>query len=188
MNTGTIGGLIDYLDQLVDKGRATVGATRPLKIATTKVMETVEGSGWKNVSTDGIDADDYISRFKNMTADKGTYTTSSYDAYSYRLKRALSWYQNSLQTPGWVPSVGKSRGKAAVEKPENSAANDNPKNVREVNKPKEIPMRDGELINFSYLLRPDTVVNLYLPPQITGKDVQRLKKFLDTLPFEAEGE
>src|ERR1035437_9311303 len=105
MNNGKSKNVIEYLDNLVDKGKVTPGAVVPLKTAFVKVLSAVDKESWGDTSVEAIDVDDYILRFANLTA--GTYTPQSISVYKSRVNRALGWYKNFLATPGWAPDATK---------------------------------------------------------------------------------
>jgi hypothetical protein len=103
MGDGTARGLVGYLDNLVERGKASHGAINPLKIAFTKVLKTVDGNGWQSINIRDIDVDDYMHRFANLTL--GKYSTESLAAYRTRVSKVTSWYIQFLDTPGWAPSI-----------------------------------------------------------------------------------
>lgn len=104
MGDGTAASAIKYLDYLIEKGRATNGAINPLKIAFTKVMETIDGKdGWQAVQVRAVDVDDYMHRFGNLTL--GKYSADSLTVYKSRVKKVVEWYIRFLDTPGWTPEI-----------------------------------------------------------------------------------
>lgn len=104
MGDGTAASAIKYLDYLIEKGRATNGAINPLKIAFTKVMETIDGKdGWQAVQVRNVDVDDYMNRFGNLTL--GKYSSDSLTVYKSRVKKVVEWYIRFLDNPGWTPEI-----------------------------------------------------------------------------------
>ncbi len=51
---GTAEGLIDYLDMLIEKGKASSGAIVPLKTAFTKILLAVDVVQWKQVKMESM--------------------------------------------------------------------------------------------------------------------------------------
>jgi hypothetical protein len=103
MGNGTAKNVIDYLDNLIDKGRGSQGAINPLKIAFTKVMRTVDGTNWQSVMVHSIGAEDYMDRFAKLTL--GKYSRESLAAYKTRFTKVIEWYLQFLADPGWMPNI-----------------------------------------------------------------------------------
>lgn len=188
IGSGTVQGLIDFLDQLVEKGRAKSGSVTPLKTATKKVISVVDGEEkWKETDLRRVDVDDYIERFKNLTL--GKYTEDSYKAYQSRLNRAKSWYTKFLSNPGWVPS------KSAKGRPEKKQKNGHSelstkKNENSVNETQissvhvETDTSLSDLIAYPFPLLTGRIVNLYLPVDLTLADAKRLSRFIESLSID----
>jgi len=103
IGSGTAQGLVEYLDNIVTKGKATSGAIVPLKTAFTKVMEAVDGGEWPQTQVDSINVEDYVNRFANLT--RGAYTEASIVAYKSRMNRVINWYKKFMAQPGWMPVI-----------------------------------------------------------------------------------
>src|SRR5580700_10471924 len=97
MGDGKAIDLIEYLDSLVERGKATKGAVKPVRIAFRKVLEVVEKGNWEQIDVKNIDVDDYMARFSNLTI--GTYSPESLTSYRSRMLRGINWYLKFLQTP-----------------------------------------------------------------------------------------
>ncbi|HEY1645765.1 MAG TPA: hypothetical protein VGF75_05340, partial [Candidatus Saccharimonadales bacterium] len=103
MADGTAKSLLDYLDNIVEKGRATKAAVNPIKIAFRRVVQVIDGEDWESVEVKSIDIDDYIKRFENLT--NGQYLSETLTTYKSRMTRGIGWYLHFLQTPGWTPNL-----------------------------------------------------------------------------------
>lgn len=103
IGSGTALGLIEYLDNLVARGRASTGAVTPLKTAFMKVIEAVDGKDWQQTQIESINVDDYVDRFANLT--RGAYTEASIAAYKSRMSRVIGWYKKFMAQPGWMPLI-----------------------------------------------------------------------------------
>jgi hypothetical protein len=104
MGDGTAASAVMYLDNLVDKGKASKGAINPLKIAFTKVMQTIDGKdSWRSVQVSSVDVEDYMNRFANLTM--GKYSAESLTVYKSRVKKVVEWYLMFLEKPGWAPEI-----------------------------------------------------------------------------------
>lgn len=201
IGSGQAGGVIEYLDSLVSKGRATTGAVAPLKTAFSKVLETVDGESWEEVDVRSLDIDDYLTRFQNLTL--GKYNEASYRAYRLRTQKAAEWYKNFLTQPGWTPTFGKQTKKAsdkkhtatktrtssAVESKEaRQPAENSPAQAAEAgDRTHQNELRSSHtngLIAYPFPLSDGKLATLYLPTALKSVDAQRLSAYLQALVFE----
>lgn len=174
-----ISGLMSYLDSLVEKGRARSSVVTPLKTAIRQIFETVEKDNWENIDISTINLDDYIARFKNLALDR--YNADSYNTYKARANRAITWYTNFLQNPGWTPTLRKS--------PISTNSKTTKKDVTPQNNPLSSPNSlqtistppKAELISYPFPMSNGTLASLYLPKNISQEDATRLSKFILTL-------
>lgn len=180
---GTAQGLTEYLDQLVDKGRATSGGIVPLKSTLKQVLSRVEGEEkWQSLDMREIDVHDYIERFKNLTI--GKYSPESYAVYQSRINKIKAWYLSFLKNPGWSPTITK-RGKRGaknltegktelvqVAQMATSISNGSNKVAMDMS---------TDFISYPFPLRQDRMATLYLPKNLTKAESVRLGKFIDSL-------
>lgn len=182
---GTAQGLIDYLEMLVDKGRATHGAIQPLKTAFTKVLEAVDGSGWQQTKVVDIDIEDYIDRFGNLT--RGTYTSQSLAVYKSRVTRAVGWYKKFMNETGWMPNIKARapRQKAAVKlRTEKSQIGNNAIQnfIHQTGSKLELkPEAQGESITYPFPLFSGEIAQISMPKSAKKDDMKRLATFLEAL-------
>jgi hypothetical protein len=195
MGDGKAKSVIDYLENLVDKGKASAGAIGPLKIAFTKVMQTVDGKSWKEVDVKTVDLEDYMTRFANLTM--GKYSTYSLAAYKTRAGKALTWYLKFLETPGWTPSIQrrklaeKPKPKAEAPKPPTA-----PENVSEQPPvaltattptaapqpaPATLPEASSDRILYPYPLSDGQLIHISLPVKLSKLDAKRIGAFIDSI-------
>ena len=177
-----ISGLNAYLDSLVEKGRATSSAVVPLKTAVHQIFWTVEPKNWENIDVAEIDLDDYMTRFKNLSL--GRYNAQSYSAYQTRAHRALTWYSNFLQNPGWTPPTrkGSTSGKTSTNQLSTKKASPTPAtptaNTKQTTKTLST---NSDLIGFPFPLSNGSLASLYLPKQLSKEDADRLSQFISSL-------
>ncbi|HSX01904.1 MAG TPA: hypothetical protein VLI05_01165 [Candidatus Saccharimonadia bacterium] len=201
INTGTAEGLLQLIRQFTQQGHITVGAGKALEIAVTKVLSTVDGDAWLSQNVRIINVDKYMIMFRNKT--QGTYTADSLRAYASRVRRALAWYDNFLRDPTWTPPPGKARRVSKVANPgktktqtANAAVRQSPLKVPAwlASSPPRAAIRDDqpgsaatvELVSYVFPLRPNQLVTLHLPLQITAHEAQRLARFVDSLAIDEE--
>jgi hypothetical protein len=185
IGSGTAQGLIEYLDQLVVKGKATPGSIVPLKSTLKQVLSTIDGEeDWKKVNIRELDTTDYIERFKNKTI--GKYAAPSYPVYLSRINKIKEWYIKFLLDPGWTPKTetnGKlqrlkikqstSAERSSISEKENTDAS-------KVEKPVNNNVLN-DLITYPFPLREGKIVYLSLPIDLTSVEAGRLSKFLDSV-------
>ncbi len=197
MGNGTAKGTIDYLQNLEAKGKASAGAIAPLKIAVSKVLQIVDGDDWENTNVRGIDVDDYMSRFANLTM--GKYTSESLSAYKSRLTRALSWYLQFLEKPGWTPDVSR---RTATKKPAqkkttlqtkvsepNSATSPSQQPSSTYDQP--IDNSFGKIagrIMYPYPLSDGQLIHISLPVHLSRADARRIGAFIESIAIDDPGD
>lgn len=183
IGSGTAGGLIEFLTQLVEKGRATSGSITPLKTAVRQVLSVIDGDdAWQKTDIRHINISDYIARFKNKTV--GKYSADSLIVYQSRLNKAIKWYSTFLENPGWVPPTGKASKKAKIlkqEKVETGHLLPEKSNIEDADQPTSTDSSQNDLIAYPFPLRPGKIVRLYLPLDLTTSEAKRLGKYLESL-------
>lgn len=178
ITNGTAQGLIEYLDNLVNKGRATSGSIVPLKSTLKQVLSVVDGENdWKNIIIKDLNIEDYIERFKNKT--NGKYAPQSYRVYSSRLNKIKEWYVKFLANPGWAPKL-EPTGRLQRTIIKNDSENPIQKQAQksEPNKNITTPNILENLITYPFPLRNGKIVYLSLPADLNKEEADRLSSFL----------
>lgn len=192
IGSGKAGGLVAYLDMLVEKGRVPAPTISNLKTAFKAVMTTVDGDNWTDTDIREMDLNDYILRFQNKTP--GKYNEASYNTYRTRVGRCIEWYLHFLQTPGWSPAIKQTRAKKPLKaKPTKNCAGGG-KDLAEISEGEIVGAEGGEvmstmqnqpatakLMGYPFPLEDGTIATLYLPPAISENDSERLQAFIKTL-------
>jgi hypothetical protein len=181
--------IVEYLNNLAEKGKASQGAVRPLGIAVTKVMEAVDGEGWQNVDVKNIDVEDYMSRFANLTM--GTYSSGSLTTYKSRFGRALGWYLQFLEKPGWTPNIGvRKRAIKKANEPNKAGERyddiDIDQVVTQTLKPGAGSIVSTDLVRYPFPLASGQMAEMYLPANLSKFDAKRLSAFLDSVVLDKE--
>ena len=182
--TGTVDGLLAFLDYLVDKGYAKHSAVHPLKVASRIVFSKMEGEEYGAFDLRTFDADEYLDRFQNRVV--GDYKQESLTSYRQRLKKAVSAYRDYLAT-GNVSAIRSSGSRGPRKNAEpTSATRDRPQ--RRTANGGETPAPDvtASLIDYPFPLRSGQVAHLRLPMKLDKTDADRLGSFLRTLVFEPQ--
>lgn len=192
IGNGKIDGLIDYLDMLSAKGRVPSPTITNLKSAVKAVFSKVDEDGWTNIDVRGLDLDDYITRFQNLSM--GKYNQASYNTYKGRISRSIEWYLKFLQNPGWMPmmkpgSMKKEKKDASDERAKQPHASLLEIPEGEIVGPTNeiIPSPSAgqnsasKLMSFPFPLQDGTIATLYFPPSISENDFERLQAFIKAL-------
>lgn len=187
MGDGKAKNALEYLDNLIEKGKATKGAIAPLKVAFTQVVRVIDGDNWEETVVKSIDVEDYMARFANLTM--GKYSSDSLTVYKSRVNKVVSWYIQFLDKPGWSPDVQKRNRTPKItpdkekvtpaQTPQTSSASTaaNPQSMPEIaNTPGRIlypyPLMDGQLIHIS------------LPVKLSKEDAKRIGAFIESIAID----
>lgn len=184
MNSRTVAGLLAYCDWLQDKGYQGAGAIEAWKTAVKKVFETVEPDKYESISLDGLDLDDYVSRFQTLAG--SSYKAETIGVYARRVKNAIEAHDYYLSN-GRPPSFRK--GSPRPKQDGEPEAAPRAKAAKASRKP-ERPAAGltGDLIEFPFPLRNGQIAELRLPARLHKTDADRLSTFLRTLQFEEQGQ
>ena len=194
MGDGKAKNAIEYLDNLIDKGKATKGAIVPLKTAFAKVIQTIDGEQWENTDVRAIDVDDYMARFANLTM--GKYTADSLIVYKSRVNKVVNWYIQFLDKPGWTPDVQRRNRttKSSDEAPKSTAPT---KNIRitspaptSENAPQSMPSvaNAPNRILYPYPLSDGQLIHISLPLKLSKNDARRIGSFVESIAVSEQGE
>lgn len=180
MSSQTVGGLMAYCDWLKDKGYQGASATDSWKSAAKMVFETVEPDNYESISLDGLDVDDYMSRFQTLAGSKLRAETVT--VYGRRIRLAMDAHAYYLEH-GKPPSF--KRGTPRTEA-NGSAAKPRPAGKR--SRTSESPGQSGgKLVEFPFPLRDGQMAKLHLPSYgLHPKDADRMSAFLRALQFEEQ--
>lgn len=183
--------VLEYLQNLEAKGKASSGAIRPLKIAFAKVLQNVDGENWENTDVRTINIDDYMARFANLTM--GKYSSDSLSAYKSRLTRALSWYLQFLEKPGWTPDVNQRARKEPAKKAAKATA---PlKQLTPLQTLPETPISSGSTIEpradqivYPFPLLDGQLIHISLPVKLSRTDARRIGGFIESISIDTKEE
>jgi hypothetical protein len=189
MGNGTARGLVEYLDNLVDRGKGSLGAISPLKIAFTKVLKTVDGNDWQAVEVRTIDVEDYMHRFANLTL--GKYSPETLSIYKTRVGKVVNWYVQFLDTPGWAPSIQrraprqpkKAAAVAASAPVAQSQAGISPaaQGQQAPAQPAPAPTNPPDFITYPYPLSNGQLIQISLPVKLSRSDAKRIAAFIESI-------
>jgi hypothetical protein len=179
---GNVGGLLAFMDFMIEKGYGSAGAITPWKSAAKQIFSTVEGEGFDSLDVREFDIDDYADRFENRSI--GKYSTESLRAYRQRFRKAVEAYRSYLGDPNWRPSLKRAPRPKKTEPAKGRMAtkSSNPS----TDEPEQAPLpRTPSLIAYPFPLKDSQMAQLHLPATgLDADDADRLTAFLRSLVFE----
>lgn len=191
MGDGKAKNVIEYLDNLVDKGKATRGAISPLKITFIKVLQTIDGDNWEETSVRAINVEDYMERFSNLTM--GKYATDSLTVYKSRLNKVVAWYKQFLDSPGWTPDVQKRNRTTKIKADSNMTAD-----LITSKRPLAASLANSDLqssianaanrVLYPYPLINGQLIHISLPLKFSKQDAKRIAAFIESIAIDEEPE
>lgn len=188
INAGTVEGLLEFCDYLVDKGYGAAAAISPWKSAVKPIFHTVEEGDYLGVDVRALDLDEYFARFEIKA--RGNYKQESIAAYRSRFTKAISAYRAFLND-GTLPSFrapkrreGGSTGRSGGNARQAIAAA--PVNDASAIAAPPITVQPASLIDYPFPLRSGQVAQLRLPMKLDREDAERIAAFVRTLVFEPQ--
>jgi len=190
---GTGQGLVEFFERAA--GRGELNKTTALAIrSTARRVLAVESEDLSSLDVRGLDVDDQLDRFVQLN--RADYSDGSIETYRSRFRLGIAMYLAWLDNDAdW-----KSAGRIA---PAKRSARQRAGNARVGSrKPREKP--DGEtertseqspaqaayanasairVMTYDVPLRPDLIVRLTLPIDLTAMDAKRLNSFVNALAF-----
>lgn len=188
MGDGKAKNVLEYLDNLIEKGKATKGAIVPLKVAFTQVIRVVDGDNWEDTNVKGVDVEDYMARFANLTM--GKYSSDSLTVYKSRVNKVVSWYTQFLDKPGWTPDVQRRnrapKGPISVKQkvaPTQSISSQTPNQPGVPQSMPEIANTPGRIL-YPYPLSDGQLIHISLPVKLLKSDAHRIAAFIESIAID----
>lgn len=190
MGDGKAKNVLEYLDNLIEKGKATSGAITPLKTAFTQVVRAVDGDSWEGSDVKSIDVEDYMARFANLTM--GRYSSDSLTVYKSRVNKVVNWYIQFLDRPGWTPDVKKRIRipKARAAEQQKTMPVQMPATPSQTLSQPERPQSMPEIANapgrilYPYPLTDGQLIHISLPVRLLRDDARRIAAFIESIAID----
>ena len=184
----TGGDLMTFFDYAANKGLMKKDWASTLKGAAKSVLSTVEPDAWETMDLQTVDLDSLIQRFERLRMTD--LKPGSLNVYGQRTRTAIAAFQEFLASP----STWQYKGSRTLDPAERSDKKLNKSKARASAQTNGVvrPAADrgaGELpglITYPYPLRPNVVLSLGLPADLTQKEVQRLSAFLHSLAMDEQ--
>lgn len=189
MGDGKAKNVLEYLDNLIEKGKATKGAVAPLKAAFNQVVRVVDGDNWEETNVKAIDVEDYMARFANLTM--GKYSSDSLTVYKSRVNKVVNWYTQFLDKPGWTPDVqrrNRTPKATIIEKQKNNSAQTIPaqpsNHLAAPQSMPEIANTPGRIL-YPYPLSDGQLIHISLPVKLLKSDARRIAAFIESIAIDS---
>jgi hypothetical protein len=182
ISSGTVTGLMNFMDFMVQKGYGSHGAISPWKSAAKTVFQTVEGDDFTAFDVRTFNIDEYFARFE--TKSMGRYAADSLGAYRARFRKAVEAYRNYLADPNWKPSLRASASRRPAKDPQQRWARTPASPPASSAVPLVSAMPSPSMIAYPFPLKSGQMARLELPTQLERDDADRMAAFLRTLVFE----
>ncbi|HWL48459.1 MAG TPA: hypothetical protein VNT92_01145 [Acidimicrobiia bacterium] len=177
-NDGTATGLLEFLEWAARTGEMNQSTARAWAAAVRQVLGS--DADLDALDVRHLDVEAQLERF--TTLNRTNYSPQSMKTYHSRFRTAVAAYTAWLDNEPWKP------GKRAVRPTENPPAT----------KPKGAAHGSFEfsgsasgvvgrrLMNYTLPLRPDLMVTLSLPVDLTTKDAERIATFIRSVAFDSD--
>lgn len=184
MMSGTGEGLAAWLEWARDRGVLNPKTADAQRTAVTRILEVDADPGGVDIST--LDVEDLLDRFARLRSSK--YSPESLATYQSRFRRAVDMYLEYLANPAeFRPPKRKfverrkpgANSRAATPAPVRSSSTTNADII-------EAPPVAGDgVIQYPFPLQSGQTAYLHLPRQLSGSDVERLIRFLQSLVIDS---
>jgi hypothetical protein len=168
---------VRFWDLVSEMGLIKRNTARALSVATRKVLSVEEN--WETLDITTMDLDAIIETFKRLSSE--AYNTETINAYVNNFRRALNVYLDYLDDPaGWRQFAASESGRTL----ELEVRSDWRRGEWIKASPFEEEIEKGpeaDVRTYAFRLRSGCVVDLELPIDLSRKDVNRIKTFLDAL-------
>ncbi len=174
--------LVDFWNHAAEKGLMPSNTAGGLRAACREVLTAVEGEAWEATNLHQIDAEDFAERFARLRAVK--FKPDTLQVYRSRFKNAVSMYLEFLEDPSAWRYKARRPYKGRVQQGNGARPTNNQsaKQVREPEQPEErYELPSVRTIDHQYPLRPNLIIKVQLPVDLTGSEATRLSGFVASL-------
>jgi hypothetical protein len=191
--------LVDFWAWASKNGLMNGNTAGGLRSACKEVISAVAGDdGWEELDLTTIDPEDYALRFERLRMSK--FKPASLGVYKARFKNGLQMYLDYLSNPsGWrytAERPARDRKRAAEPTGASGASANGNGSASPTSKAKNATASAANInndskqmmIEYPFPMRPDCVVTLSLPDNMTAREAERLGAFLKALAYDAPRE
>jgi hypothetical protein len=189
---GTAQGLAEFLERAATRGDLNPSTARAMRSAVRKIV-AVESEDLSSVNVRSLDVDDLLDRFVQLN--RADYSDKSVETYKSRFRLGVAMYLAWLDNePDWrsagrpVAAKRTSRqragnGRSDSRKPREGPDGTDPAPPQQSPAQQNLNAPGTRVMTYDVPLRPDLIVRLTLPIDLTEADAKRLRSFVDALAF-----
>lgn len=183
--------LVDFWNWTADKGLVHRDTAGGLRSACKTVLSTVEPEGWETLDLRQIDVEPFLTRFERL---KQGVKPQSLRVYQARFRSGLASYLSYLESP----SIWQFQGRAAAGAENNGEVRRRarpakaPRPTKKASErvaaeiPPAVPPPAPGMITHQVPLRPNLIIPVTLPVNLTKSDVSRMNAFLSAVAFDSQ--
>lgn len=180
-NDGTGEGLLEFLQWAARTGEMTPGTANAWAAAARQVLGIEDDPD--AVDLRGLDVESFFDRFEALNRTK--YSAGSMSTYRSRFRLATSTYLAWLDNdPNWRPAKRAGRKPKAAKQPD-AAKTTAPEPSTQAPIPSPQHGSTARLVTYTVPLRPDLMVSIALPADLTSRDAERIGNFVRSLAFDS---
>lgn len=184
-NAATGAGLREFLAWAVQKGELNTSTGNAQRVAVTKVLETEDDPDAVNIRD--LDIERALERFENRN--RSTYSTGSLATYKTRFRNAVTMYLAWLDGDSSWKSVVKSRNSRRASSGRETSRTHSATSRFNLDAHRSEEDRSSKLgvatVRYQLPLRPDLLVEIELPIDLTTADAERVSAFVRSLAFDS---
>lgn len=188
MNAATGAGLREFLEWVVKRGEVNPSTGNAQRVAATKVLASDDDPDGVDVRS--IDVEQLLTRFENLNREH--YSSASMATYKTRFRKAVSMYLAWLDgDPTWknVLRTRRRSGLVALRKSSFSETSDveaaeQTASATDANQFSYARRATSPTVTYQMPLRPDLLVEIQLPVDLTVSDADRVAAFVRSLAFD----
>lgn len=180
-------GLLEFLDWAANKHEIPKATAQNLRGAAAKVLDVEQDLSSVDIRT--IDVDDVLRRFEIKSG--SAYNVASLTSYKSRFRAAVAMYMAWLSgEPGWRGNQRKTRTnggdsrRARSESAKKTPAPRSSPSVTSTGPAEAASPSVSKIVQYTMPLRPDLLVHLSLPVDLTYADAERVANFVKSLAFD----
>jgi hypothetical protein len=191
---GTGQGLLEFCDRAATRGDMDAGRAKAMRSTSRRILE-VESADLDAINLRELDVDDLLDRFGKLK--KADYSDGSLKTYQSRFRSVVSMYLAWLDDdPNWkaggptrkpTPSSNGSPRKGSSRRSRQPAARERPAEESAETTARDTPPMvqppGTQLLTYDVPLRPDLIVRVTLPIDLTDADAERFCAFVRSLAF-----
>lgn len=183
IKSGTIKGLLDFIEHQSEWGLLDSTRARLYRAAILKIFPAVDGDTWKHTNTKDIDLEKYIDIYSSKDSDL---TEISLRSYKSRVNTALKMYREYLE-----PRAPKHGYNILSSGTSGTFVHSGSKLTYNNSSPSFTwgtqATTSNELVTYPFPFSNGQVAKLSLPLVMQKRDVDRLIQFIQSLQFDEKG-